>query len=180
MGLSEMFARRNKSSEEGRSKRLWTPTIAFPPTLLGRCVCTLKVISAVDSDHASSPGDCRLSKMLTKLRKALIPFMVATRVCKGRKAKIISYHAAVKLLFDRFRMGRTSVVLRSKAIVWSVGLLCFNQWCEVFLEVRGHSKLWSPRAPYFELARVQGELGQSNMRAGRQVTTVGYTHPERS
>ena len=36
-----------------------------------------------------------------------------------------SCHAAVKLFFDRFRMGRTSIVFRSKAIVWSVGLLCF-------------------------------------------------------
>ena len=37
-----------------------------------------------------------------------------------------SGHAAVKkLFFYRFCMGRTSIVFRSKAIVWGVSLLCF-------------------------------------------------------
>ena len=37
-----------------------------------------------------------------------------------------SCHAAVKkLFFYRFCMGRTSIVFRSKAIVWGVSLLCF-------------------------------------------------------
>ena len=50
-----------------------------------------------------------------------------------------SCHAAVrKPFFDRFRMDRTSIVFRSKAIVWGVSLLCFDQQCEVFLEMCGH------------------------------------------
>ena len=39
---------------------------------------------------------------------------------------ISSCHAAVKkLFFYRFCMGRTSIVFRSKAILWGVSLLCF-------------------------------------------------------
>ena len=46
-----------------------------------------------------------------------------------------SCHAAVKkLVFDRFRMGRTSIVFRSKAVVWGVSLLCFQPIMRGLLE----------------------------------------------
>ena len=61
-----------------------------------------------DDDH--DDGDCRYSRT----------------IIENRSGDHDSCHAAVKkLFFYRFCMGRTSIVFRSKAIVWGVSLLCF-------------------------------------------------------
>ena len=57
----------------------------------------------------------------------------------------ISCHASVKkffvkkLFYDRFRIGRTSIVFRSKAIDWAVSLLCFLPMMRGILTMSQHN-----------------------------------------
>ena len=76
-----------------------------------------------DSGAGFTPGDGRLPSLPEPtLRDASRDF----QPIRGCASIRFSCHAAVKkLFFYRLCMGRTSIVFRSKAIVWGVSLLCF-------------------------------------------------------